>query len=124
MGDLARQAIALYAGDFLASDVDLPWTAPARRRIRERMLRMLHLTGEQMGGLNLWEEALFFHEKSLEIDDTREEAYRCIMRCFGALGRIDLAAAAYERCRRAISRVSSVPPSPETDAVYRSLVEK
>lgn len=124
VGDLARRAIALYGGDFLGSDVDLLWTAPARRRIRERMLWMLHLTGERMRSLNLWEEALFFHEKSLEIDDTREEAYRCIMRCHAALGRTDLVTDTFLRCRRAISREFAVPPSPETDAVYRSLVEK
>jgi DNA-binding SARP family transcriptional activator len=123
VGDLARQAIALYVDDFLAADVDLPWTAPARGRIRERMLWMLHLTGEQMGSVNLWEEAIFFHEKSLEIDDTREETYRCIMRCYGALGRISQVAAAFQRCRRAISREFPVPPSAETEAVYRSLVE-
>ena len=124
IGDLSRQAIALYAGDFLASDLDLPWAASARSRIRERMLRLLHLSGSRMESLNLWEEALFFHEKSLEIDDAKEEAYRCIMRCCGALGRTDLVTAAFQRCRRAISREFQVPLSPETEAVYRSLVEK
>lgn len=121
--DLARQATELYGGAFLPSDADLPWAASARDRIRERMLRMLLAAGRYMESLSLWEKALFFHEKSVDIDDTNEEAYRCVMRCCAALGRIDAGIAAYRTCRGAISRVRTIRPSPETDALYHSLLK-
>lgn len=46
---LARQAMELYGGDFLPNDVELPWTAPVRHKLRERMQRMLNVSGHHTG---------------------------------------------------------------------------
>ena len=69
--DSARQAVELYGGDFLPSDEDLPWTAPARTRIRDKMMRMLQIAGAHMERFAMWEEVLSLHEKSFDIDETR-----------------------------------------------------
>jgi DNA-binding SARP family transcriptional activator len=122
IADLARQAIGLYGGDFLPSDDDLPWTASPRHRIREKMMRMLLTAGRHMESLSLWEEALFFHEKSVDMDDTNEQSYCSIMQCCAALGRIEPGIAAYHRCSSALLRTSGARPSPKTDGVYRSLL--
>src|SRR5215212_8496444 len=41
-----ERAIALYRGDYLADESDVPWAAPTREALRERFLSVLHELAE------------------------------------------------------------------------------
>jgi two-component SAPR family response regulator len=68
-----------------------------------------------------WGKALVCYQKGLEVDDLAEELYRRLMVCHRQLGQVAEALAVYHRCRRKLSAVLRVNPSPETEAVFRSL---
>ena len=54
---------------------------------------------------------------------SHEEFYRRIMICHHRLGRPSEALAAYQRCRRTLRAALGVAPSPETEAVLKSVKE-
>jgi DNA-binding SARP family transcriptional activator len=62
-------------------------------------------------------KALICYQKGLEVDDLAEELYRRLMICHRQLGQVAEALVVYHRCRRKLSAVLRINPSPETDAV-------
>ena len=65
---IAERMLALYAGPFMADEVDAPWYQPSRERLRSRMARAMArmLRQWQEGGQT--ERARLGYEKCLEID--------------------------------------------------------
>jgi two-component SAPR family response regulator len=118
---LSEQAIALYEGSFLAGEAASPWIVSLRERLRSKFQRCLSALGRHWEGAGQWEKAAQCYQKGLEVDDLAEELYRRLMSCLLRLGRGDEALAAYQRCRKTLSTVLGVGPSPETEAVIRSL---
>jgi DNA-binding SARP family transcriptional activator len=118
---LSEQAIALYEGAFLAGEAASPWILSLRERLRSKFQRCLGEVGGHWEGAGQWEKAAQWYQKGLEVDDLAEEPYRRLMICLHRLGRGAEALSAYQRCRKTLSTVLGVAPSPETVAVFRSV---
>jgi DNA-binding SARP family transcriptional activator len=118
---LAEQALALYRGAFLADDADRPWAASARERLRRKFLRHAVLLARRQEHAGRWSEAIDWYERGLDVDDLAEELYQGLMACHQALGNRAHAAAAYERCRRALAAGLGVTPSGRTEALRRAI---
>lgn len=118
-----EKAIGLYRGEFLEEAKEAAWAVPLRERTRSKFLRGVMDAGRIREAAGEWEKALACYRKGLESDDLHEEFYRRIMICHHRLGRPSEALAAYQRCRRTLRAALGVSPSPETEAVLKSVKE-
>ena len=67
--------------------------------------------------------AIWFARLALSHDDTREDAYVALMRAQIANGQTTAAIMSYHTCRRVLSEKLGIDPSPETVALYESLLD-
>lgn len=114
-------ALALYRGHFLALDAPLPWTLPARDRLRAKLVRAVLAAGDGLEAKGEWRHARALYERTLEVDNLAEALYRRLMVCLREEGDSAGALTAYRRCRELLSIVLGRAPSPETEAVRQTL---
>jgi len=115
------KAIHLYKGLFLADEIDQSWIISTRERCRSRFIRGLTWLGHYWQNQKEWEKAIESYQRGLEIDDVAEDLYQQLMICFRELGRRAEALSVYQRCRKALSGILGIDPSPKTEAIFRSL---
>ena len=118
---LAEKATKLYTGIFMAGDTE-PWIISYRERLRSKFLRNVERLGnhwEQFGELH---KAVECYQKGLEVDDLTEKFYQCLMECYQQIGRQAEAIKVYHRCRKTLSVVLGIEPSPKTEAIYKAIL--
>jgi len=106
---------------FLA-DIDLPWAADYRARLRRVLLRSLVALSEiwlAIGDANLAIESAL---DLLSEDPLNERGYQLLMGAHAAAGQPADAIAAYRRLRDALRSDLGTQPSPNTEAIYRALL--
>jgi len=125
----AREArIALYRGNLLDGfDVRAPafedWVRAERERLRQIATDALasqmddHLRAGNPG------QALTAATQLLALDPLREDIHRDTMRIFVAQGRHAAALEQYRRCREILRLELGVPPEPETEKLYREVLQ-
>ncbi len=109
-GDAAacRDAVDLYRGDLLPSDLYESWTVEPRARLRRRYLDVLRAGA-------LW-------ARLGEEDSTDEQATRELMRLHLEAGERREAIRRFERLREALRDQLGVGPDPETVALYERVL--
>ena len=120
--ELAQKALEMYKGPFLAGEIEQPWVISIRERLRRKFLRNVSWLGHYWEQSDKWEKTLECYERGLEVDDLAEELYQRLMMCYQRLGRKAEALSVYNRCKKTLSAALGVAPSPETQAVYKSLI--
>jgi ATP/maltotriose-dependent transcriptional regulator MalT/two-component SAPR family response regulator len=121
LDELASTLLTLYQGPFMGGEPDRTWYLAAREQLRNRFLRSL------AGIARHWEEtdqcakAIEYYQKALEADALAEGFYRHLMICYQKLGCRAEAIETYHRCRKTLTAMLHVEPSPETQAVYEAL---
>ncbi len=118
------KAIHLYAGHFLASDIDQPWTASARKHLRGRFLGIVKKTGGYWMGLGQWGKAAEYYMIGIDTDNLAEECYQGLIICYQRLGQEAKAMEIYNRCRAALSEYLGLSPSTRTEELFESLKKK
>jgi DNA-binding SARP family transcriptional activator len=121
---LTEKALSTYQGAFLAGDDLEPWAVSRRERLRSRFLLAVNRLGRDLESLDKWEKAAGYYHRSLDIDDLSEKTYQRLMRCLQHLGQKAEALSVYNRCQKTLHAALGLAPSPETQAIYRSLVDK
>lgn len=116
-----EKAIYLYKGSFLADEMDQSWIISTRERCRSRFIRSLTWLGHYWQDRKDWGRALESFQNGLEIDDVAEDLYQELMICYRELGRLAEALSAYQRCRKMLSTILGIAPSPKTEAIFKSL---
>jgi ATP/maltotriose-dependent transcriptional regulator MalT/DNA-binding SARP family transcriptional activator len=119
---LGERVLALYTGPFLADEPDAPWSIAMRDRLRARFVRTIGALCRHREQFGDAERALALYERALESDDLAESFYRGLMQCHAALGRRAEAVEVFSRCRKTLAARLAVEPSPETRAIYESIV--
>jgi LuxR family maltose regulon positive regulatory protein len=116
-----REAIDLYTGSYLP-EMEGAWVWPERERLWqayvEAVLRLaeFHLeTGE-------YELALEYCRRALVQDPSLEAAHCLAMRAHAAMGDRAAVARQFERCQQTLLAEINVPPSPQTEALYETLM--
>jgi DNA-binding SARP family transcriptional activator len=121
---LFEKAIALYQGPFLGGEADQPWTISYSERLRSRFLQSIRKLGsclEEIGELN---KAADCFQRAIEVDDIAEVFYQRLMHCLKQLGRRADALEVYQRCRKTLDVCLGLEPTPETEAIYKSLLSE
>ncbi|MBI5591013.1 MAG: AAA family ATPase [Deltaproteobacteria bacterium] len=119
-----EKAVGLYKGSFLPADANLHWTISRRETLRSRLLRAIAMAGRHYEQAGEWEIAAGYYVRGIETDNLAEEFHRRLMICQLQLGNHADAVMTYNRCRRLFLAELGIEPSPETTAVYSSIIRK
>jgi DNA-binding SARP family transcriptional activator len=119
---LTQRAIGMYRGPFLSGEIEHPWVISTRERLRRKFLKNLSWLGHYWEQSDKWEKALECYERGLDADDLAEELYQRLMVCYQRLGRKSEALSVYNRCKKNLSTALGIDPSPETQALYTSII--
>lgn len=117
-----EKAFALYKGDFFADDKACSWVMARAERLRNKFACLSSRLGHYHEDNQNWEKAIDLYNRALETDELEEEFYRRLMACYHRLERPADVARIYNRCRTTLRTALGVNPSPETEAVYRKLI--
>jgi DNA-binding SARP family transcriptional activator len=118
---VCERMLALYRGPFLDNEEPQRWLLAVRERARQRFLRSLSDAGRYWERRERWSEAAALCERGLDVDPLAEDLYRRLMRCHLAQRRPAEAAGIFQRCRKMLLDQLGVPPSAETEALFRSI---
>ncbi len=115
------QLLRLYQGDFLANDVETPWSLPARDRARASFFEALEQAGRYFESAHAWSDAETVYKRALTADNLAEPFYRGLIRCHLARRESAEALLVYRRCRELLSVVLNLQPSAETQGLVRDI---
>ena len=79
--DEAR-ALSLYKGSFLSEDLDAPWSAPVRERLRAKFIALVSRHGQRFEAAHRYDDALSLYQRGLDADSLAEEFHQGLMRCY------------------------------------------
>jgi len=120
-GDSQALALDLYRGSFLPGDLDAPWCAPMRERLRVKFIGLVSHQGRQLEARQQYGEAISLYQRGLDADSLVEEFHQGLMRCHASLDHKAEALAVYMRLKQLLSLTLGVQPSPPTQELYRAL---
>lgn len=121
--DLYSEIDRDYSGEFMPAESENALIAKTRVDCRARLvdalvaatLRLIDAGGAQWG--------IWFARSAIDHEKTREDAYVALMRAQIAYGQRTAAMMTYHVCRRVLAEELGIDPSPETTALYESLLE-
>lgn len=111
----------IYQGRFLNADASRPWILVSQQRLHARFLATVSKWGTALGSVGDAECCAALYRHALEIDSCSEPLYRRLMQCSERAGNIGDACEVYRQCCEALRAAGIHGPSPETEALYRSL---
>lgn len=121
---LGTRVLGLQRGVFLPADSSIPWVVACRETLRNRLLRAILTLGRNHELTESWEPAADCYLRGIEIDPLAEELYRRLMICQQQLGNHADLVRTYQRCRTMLHSELGIDPSPETTAVYSTIVQR
>ncbi len=117
-----EKAMHLYRGDYLVEDLYEDWTMVERERLSNAHMDTLGRLAEHYIEAGRHQEGIRACYRILEKDRCHEDSYRLLMQCYARLGLRGRALRQYRLCERMLGREYSMSPSPETHALYESLL--
>ena len=121
---IGQRLLARYSGPFLGSEDPQRWSLAARDRWQNRFRRSLADAGRYWEKQGDWLRAIALYERALEEDNLAEDLYRRLIRGHLARGEPAEAARVYRRCREMLSVQLGIPPSADTEALFKSIYKK
>lgn len=115
-----QKAVDLVQGSYL-TDVDALWTIPERERLNRLHGSALEELAQLYLETNRLEECLKISQSALKRDPYHEVIYQVEMRAYAALGDRTSVARRYQACKAALFDGLGIPPSAETELIYRDL---
>ena len=117
-----EKAVELYRDDYLVEDLYEDWTMVERERLVNAYMDTLdRLAGHYMEA-GRWQDSVRARYRILEKDPCHEASYRLLMECYVQLGLRTRALRQYRLCEGILKRNRGMAPSPETRALYRSIL--
>ena len=118
----ATLAASLLQQPVLPGD-DGEWVEEKRRELAEIRVRALRVLADACLHLGETAEAVKWAEELTAVEPFRESGYRRLMEAHVVAGNRAEALRVYERCRRLLADELGTYPSPETEELYRRLLE-
>jgi YVTN family beta-propeller protein len=118
----AALAVSLTREPFLPGE-DRLWVDQKRRELTAVRARALSALADACLRSGELREAVTRAEEAVALEPFRESGYRSLMEAHAAAGNRAEALRVYDRCRRLLSEELGAYPSPETDSIYRRLLE-
>jgi DNA-binding SARP family transcriptional activator len=115
------RALSLYAGPLLPCELDAPWSAAARERLRAKFVHHLALRGRELESHADWDEAIALYLRGLDADSLNESFYQGLMRAYYLSGRRAEGMSLYRRLREALAAALGIEPSMKSQAMFRRM---
>jgi DNA-binding SARP family transcriptional activator len=127
-GELDQARAAAESAESLARPLFLPgedgaWVEQERRDLAEIRERALSVLADACLRSGAPREAAKWAEELIALSPFREAGYRRLMQAHVAAGNRAEALRVYEQCRQLLAEELGTYPSPETDSIYRALLE-
>ena len=127
-GDFARAKDKAGVANALLREPFLPgeegeWAKQKRRELDELRTRALDVLADAHLQSGAPREAVKWAKETVALEPFRETGYRRLMEAHVGAGNPAEALRVYERCRRLFAEELGAYPSPDTESVYRSLLE-
>lgn len=119
---LTERLFEIYRGPFMAGEGNRPRYLSTRERLRNKFLRAVGNLARYWEEVRRWDQVARLYARGLKADTLAEGFYRRLMLCYRELGRHAEAIEVYDSCRHALSAECDATPSPETTAIYQSVV--
>jgi YVTN family beta-propeller protein len=119
---LATRAESLARSPFLPGE-EGAWIDGKRRELADVLRRALGVLSDVARRSGDEADAAKWAEELIALEPYREKGYRALMAAHAAAGNRAEALRVYERCRRLLSDELGAYPSPETEAIYRQLLQ-
>jgi streptogramin lyase len=103
---------------------DGTWVQEKRRELEEIRLRALNVLADASLRSGKADASARWAEQAVEVERFRESGYRRLMAAHIAAGNRAEALQVYERCRRLLAEELGAYPSPETETIYRRLLDE
>jgi ATP/maltotriose-dependent transcriptional regulator MalT/two-component SAPR family response regulator len=116
-----QSAVALVKGAYL-EDIDTVWVESERERLRQEYVSALLSLAKLYLESSDTTRALQAYQRAIAYDACLEEAHRQAMRIYAMMDDRAAIARQYQACKEALESELGVPPSPETEALDRSLM--
>lgn len=116
-----EKAVKLVKGDYLA-DIGAAWAILDRERVRQMFLEAAIRLAELHWRRNDAGKTLEVCQRILELDPACEPAHQLAMRAHAVRGDRAAIARQYQACRDATERLFGLPPTEETEKLYRQLI--
>ncbi|HEY2556615.1 MAG TPA: ABC transporter substrate-binding protein [Diaminobutyricibacter sp.] len=118
----AESAESLARRPFLPGE-DRPWVEQKRRDLADIRERALSVLADACLRSGTAREAAKWAEELIALSPFREAGYRRLMDAHVVAGNRAEALRVYEQCRKLLAEELGAYPSPETDSIYRELLE-
>lgn len=115
-----QKAVDLVRGPYL-SEVDALWVVEERQRLEQMYVETLEELAHLYLNANRLDKCLSTCQLALARDRYNEAIYQVEMRAFAALGDRASIVRQYQACKTALAEGLGIPPSQETDSIYREL---
>ena len=119
---LATRAASLARPRFLSGE-EGDWVEAKRRELSDILRRALSCLAEACLRAGEQSEAAKWATETIALEPFRETGYRHLMASHAAAGNRAEALRVYERCRQLLATELGAYPSPETESIYRELLE-
>ena len=110
--DKLKEALSMYAGDFLGADDSETWITEHREHLRARFLRGVLTLAALPGNRKDAEDALGFLLRATEIDPLDERIYEQTMQTYLRLGYPSKALQTYHHAQEALRHGLGIKPGP------------
>lgn len=114
-----KQALELYAGDFLPKLAMEPWVMPLTAYYHRIYLETVEKVLDTLEQSSKWSEAADLCEKALKVEPYSEALYQHLMRCKIAMEDRAAALSIYDEMSKLLFESFSVMPSEESRVIYR-----
>ena len=115
-----RAAVSLYSDDLLVDCYD-DWVLVEREHLRQQYRKALLSLAQYYRSHSDYGEAIRLAQMALRAEPADERAHQHLIMCYAASGDRAAALMQYETCCRSLQDYLGVEPSPETQALHRSI---
>ena len=121
---VANEALALYQGSFLPAEEPAPWLVAVRDRLAQKARQLILALGMYLEASGRAPRACILYESGLAIDSLSELLYQRLMRAHMSIAQYAEAMQVFRRCREMLSIVLGIPPSADSQALFRQAQER
>jgi ATP/maltotriose-dependent transcriptional regulator MalT/DNA-binding SARP family transcriptional activator len=115
-----QKSVDLVRGPYL-DDMDMDWAIPERERLNQIYLSALLSLADLLLQQSNTEKSLVISQRAIAYDPAYEPAYRKMMEIYHRRGDRAAVQRTYQACQDAMKKQLDMPPSVETEELYRSL---